>query len=358
MKIRRVIVSDTEQFGGHEKVFIKLTSGNESYNHGSILFINRKNKVFLNALLKAGYRRRNIKLVSYGHKGVKFFVGILLGLFISFFHSGKMCIFIQGGVRSSFSTLLLSGILGRQIISYIPMPSFLSNESFVGRFAYSNVSKIITISSEMKEEFIKRYPNTKVVFVNNPVSEGKNYNLAQLGKPLVCNNWLKIALVGRMDDRQKGFSRLQESFVVLARRGYRITVNLFGIGDDEELIYSTFQSIENVDVVRHGWVDDFTVHKDTFDLVLMPSYYEGFPLVFIECVFHGIPILVSDIVCFKRCRYDSIRVDFSIKEHVVEKLVKIGDFNYGEFYRDELKILMKNNSLSSSRQKFIDFTAL
>ena len=109
----------------------------------------------------------------------------------------------------------------------------------------------------------------------------------------------RIIAVGRLD-YQKGFDRLIEAWTLIQKhKKYKDwNLDIFGQGEWHDMLQ---QMIE-----RHGLQDNTHINRPTRDigteyakssLLVMSSNYEGFPMVMIEAMACGLPVVSFDFKC-------------------------------------------------------------
>jgi glycosyltransferase involved in cell wall biosynthesis len=135
-------------------------------------------------------------------------------------------------------------------------------------------------------------PNSEVV--RNPFNV--NFNFSPIWPALSDGDELRFACVGRLDLRAKGQDILLE---VLARpvwndRRWRLT--LYGNGPMQRIIESLIQRLElagQVHLAGHvSRVEDIWVENH---VLVMPSRFEGLPLVMVEAMLCGRPVVATDV---------------------------------------------------------------
>jgi glycosyltransferase involved in cell wall biosynthesis len=111
----------------------------------------------------------------------------------------------------------------------------------------------------------------------------------------------RVIAVGRLD-YQKGFDRLLEAWALLPASLRQIwRLDIFGQGEWEQLLKDK--------TVRLGTSDSAHINKPTSeifreyatsDFLVMSSHYEGFPMVMIEAMAIGLPVVCFDFLCGPR----------------------------------------------------------
>ena len=112
---------------------------------------------------------------------------------------------------------------------------------------------------------------------------------------------LRVIAVGRLD-YQKGFDRLLDAWALLPaslRDAWRL--DIFGQGEWEQMLKDK--------AVELGIVGSARINKPTSlifeeyaasDFLVMSSHYEGFPMVMIEAMACGLPVVCFDFLCGPR----------------------------------------------------------
>ncbi len=138
-----------------------------------------------------------------------------------------------------------------------------------------------------------------------------------------CQNKRVIA-VGRLD-YQKGFDRLIKAWEIVCRDEYLSDwhLNIFGQGEWQDMLQ---QMID-----ERGLQDRVTLNKPTKDIakeyagssmLVMSSHYEGFPMVMIEAMACGLPVVTFDYKCGPRDIIDHEINGLLVKDGDIEGLAK------------------------------------
>lgn len=133
---------------------------------------------------------------------------------------------------------------------------------------------------------------------------GKNFHVIPLclpevvttpaGDSVLGGNW-PLLYVGRLarTERRKGLETCMEAVHMLRKQGIDVELHVVGEGDDRERLedLSCVQGLAESGVYFHGALDRAELDGCYQDakLLLMPSEKEGFGLVFLEAMRHGVP---------------------------------------------------------------------
>lgn len=144
----------------------------------------------------------------------------------------------------------------------------------------------------------------KVILMNNAI-DAKDYQYSQekanvIKKELGVEGKLAIGHVGRFF-AQKNHSFLIDIFYEVHRKNPNAVLLLVGGGESDDALKNGIrQKVKNLglsDCVRFlGVREDVEDILQAFDLFLLPSLFEGFPVTMVEAQASGLPCVISDKV--------------------------------------------------------------
>lgn len=313
-----VFYNDSAVYGGHEVMFLAGLSSIIS-KHGLLVYI-----YYSKYNTRLAYEIRNL---TEGRGNV-----ILLPLDIrsrsfqavsSFFMrrtvarlacrlkaiSPERVVIIQGNIEISSLGLLAAKKAGCYCISYIPMVNTMASarNHFFGLIKYPFVSmlfrkpdRFITITDSIAGEIRRRAGKTPVDVVYNCVdySKYKVFPKEEARRIIGLPPKVKcIGIIGRITFSQKGHDLLA-NFVRTKRDELdNILFVVVGSGPDEEIFR---RKVSRYDIENFfefiPWTDKLSEVYSSLDALILPSRYEGVPIVAIESLKFAIPILVSHSV--------------------------------------------------------------
>lgn len=113
-------------------------------------------------------------------------------------------------------------------------------------------------------------------------------------RELNAGSQLVVGMVGRMT-RQKNQEFLLQTFQALLAGGTDALLVFAGRGEDEEKIKKQAQKMGLEDQIRFlGVRNDIPDLLNAFDIFVLPSLYEGLPVVLVETQANGLPAVISD----------------------------------------------------------------
>ena len=171
--------------------------------------------------------------------------------------------------------------ISRRIINYAAT-NFVSCGEKASNLLFPGQDKVLII------------PNSVDIDHHAKVSlENKNY-LTQTFK--ISNDCLKLIQVGRMQSEKNHRFSIE---IAYALKHKNINFKMFFVGTGE-LMNELITRVKNLNLEHHivflGLRSDVIQLMAGADIMLMPSLYEGFPVVLVESQAVGLPALISDTI--------------------------------------------------------------
>ncbi|MGP5530329.1 CDP-glycerol glycerophosphotransferase family protein [Psychrobacter celer] len=171
---------------------------------------------------------------------------------------------------------------------------------------YQDYDVIASVSQETMDNNKKNLipifniPNEKFTYINNTLDvksivEGAHKDI-QLEDCFSCFSGIRLINIGRMS-HEKDQIKLIEAFKVVREKFEDIRLYILGDGD---LRYDIEQKISDLglesDVYLLGQVDNPFIYLKQSDAFVLSSNHEGQPMVLLESLTLGIPVIATDIV--------------------------------------------------------------
>lgn len=218
-----------------------------------------------------------------------------------------LVLFIQGDIEHASLALQEARRGGYRCASYIPMvhscrlmqARLPRLRDFLSRRIFAMVEDWITISPTIAAQLRAKSPRSRVHVVENGIqldtftSAGDRDELRrQMGLP---ETGRFCAMIGRVEYNQKRqdlavdcFSRFRDVFA-----GWHLLI--VGSGPDEADLERRIRESPARDFMhRLEWLDEPQRVYQAIDCLLLPSRYEGVPLVMLEALAAGVPVIGSD----------------------------------------------------------------
>jgi glycosyltransferase involved in cell wall biosynthesis len=151
---------------------------------------------------------------------------------------------------------------------------------------YPRFDAVAVLTERDREEYARLLPGTRVVCIPNAVHAGRKRQSSYANRIVVAAGRLK---------GQKGFDLLIPAFAqaVAGRPGWQLRI--FGNGDKEAELR---ELIDAHHVYNHAFLMGFTPRLDDelakASMFVLSSRFEGLPMVMIESMTHGLPVVSFD----------------------------------------------------------------
>ena len=212
---------------------------------------------------------------------------------------------------------------------------------------YSYLDKcdgILAISSAIVHQLkYFKIDNEKIHLIYNPcvISQAKRFNVSTEHK--------RFVYVGRLEDNQKNVSELLKALSLL--NDHNVILDVYGDGKDKENYKKLCRRLEldNV-VIWHGWKDNIWENIEYRpDALILPSRFEGFPMILLEAMGQGIPCITSDFLGYKDIIVDKRNGTHYQLGHTEELAGILDNFESANFSSEVIKDSVKK----FSPQKYI-----
>ena len=149
----------------------------------------------------------------------------------------------------------------------------------------------------LSKDDARKYPfPTRVIY--NPLT-------LQPGRPSTGTS-KKFLAVGRFSYRHKGFDLLIDAFHLFAQHNQEWTLDIVGEGPEEALYRQKIADYHLEDrICLHPFTNHIQDYYSEAQIYVLSSRWEGFGLVLVEAMAHGLPIVSSDLPTSKEIMGDN-----------------------------------------------------
>ena len=137
--------------------------------------------------------------------------------------------------------------------------------------------------------------HTKVIYNPLTLTPGKQAE----------GNSKKFLAIGRFSPQHKGFDLLIQAFNMFAKENKEWTLDLIGEGVEEPTyrdLINKYQLQERISI--HPFTSQIQKYYSSAHIYVLSSRWEGMPLVLMEAMSHGLPIVSSDLPVSKEIMGD------------------------------------------------------
>lgn len=170
---------------------------------------------------------------------------------------------------------------------------FIFWKKYIQTLVMKGASKVITLSQDQTKLVRERYELAKdrVEFLSNGVSE-KFFAIGDQER--IFHSPSRLLFVGRLAS-QKRPERLIEAMSLLTTS---VLLDVVGDGEDREKLEKLVHNLSLTNIIFHGIKqgDELIDFYKNADIFILPSEKEGMPLVLLEAMATGLPIIGSDVL--------------------------------------------------------------
>lgn len=245
-----------------------------------------------------GLSIENIKNAIYTVKDLRYFLKINQPEILYYNSSRGIALIkdliILSRIRNEFSGKIIFHIHFAEVEKIVPSNKLL-RRLFLGLIE-SNTDHIVLLSQKTKEQFMALgIPNTKISVIYN--FHNLAYSDAQINKKLERKGeTLKLIFLGSLDER-KGIIDLFDAIVQVDRM---LELHICGSPKNRSTAESIKQRViddKKDQIYMHGYVegDEKKQLLLNADILVLPSYGEGFPIVLSEGLAAGCMLITTNV---------------------------------------------------------------
>ncbi|MNG59923.1 UDP-D-galactose:(glucosyl)lipopolysaccharide-1,6-D-galactosyltransferase [compost metagenome] len=290
--------------GGHEimtlAIIDKIINENPECLLTIKLYIPAENSALINLVKKKGY---HYELYSIAHRRMEIlhafmnvkFIGECIKLLKSIKNETDRILLIQGDIQQGSGFITAGKIAKIPLVSYIPFahsykvmnsPGHKAKD-FLAKFTYKMCDEYITISPCFEDDLRKLNAKAKVDVIKNSVPKTLQKHIP---RKLTPDDVINIFIIGRVHILQKGHDILIDALAGI--QDYKVCLNVVGDGPDKETVIASAKQLpDNITFKWFGWIEDCWSVADDADLLVIPSRFEGVPLVMLEALERKLPVI-------------------------------------------------------------------
>ena len=321
------VLHDSPDFGGHEKAFLTwlpallarrdlarldvwFPETNAAFSQALAPFVGDKLRLAPHQFeKKSAEPLRAFTRLSYG-RAVRRFVAA----------GGYDAVVLLQGRIENLATPMTWLPRRTPLISYVPMAHSAREMGRSPRLAavvdaaksrlYRRPQRWVVPAGAVKAQLVRAGARSPIVVVENvpPLSPTASAGAAASLALIETTN--RVALfIGRFDAAQKGLDRLVRALRAQSQGFAGWSFVFVGAGPYAPVLES-LKAETGLDVHVHGWTQTPIAYLKAADVLVMPSRFEGVPLVLLESLGVGTPVLGSDIDVFREYLPSTALYDF------------------------------------------------
>ena len=220
--------------------------------------------------------------------------------------SPDVVVVVQGYIELSSPGLIAAKKEGKRTISFIPMAKKISGKGIkelilnnIQQYLYRLPDKFITTSTSSKNMLLTCGASSDISVVyygpDTSLCKIKNREESRIKYGISKEDYI-LAIIGRVQFIHKAQDFLVQTLLEHRQKLKNIKLFVVGDGPDELQLREIVQSNNMNDIVTFvPWENDLSYIYSAIDMLVIPSWYEGLPLVMLEAMYYGLPIIASDV---------------------------------------------------------------
>jgi glycosyltransferase involved in cell wall biosynthesis len=363
-----LVIQDSPDFGGHEAMFLRfLPALIESgvycriamrFPAGNARLAERLAPFASDRFEARGWdhakRRAEPYLASFRRDYARAFRGLLAA------ERPATVLLLQGRIENC-AVPMLAAPSDSFVISYVPMAHRMGElgrasvpGDIVRRRLYRRPDRFIVPGRAVAGQVAAAGGRAPVAVVDNVVDPPARPDRAAARAALGLAEDARVALfLGRLDVRQKGIDTMLDAIRRHADKLSRWTFLIVGTGEGGEACERLREELHGrVELRLVPWSDQPHQMLAAADLLLMPSRWEGVPLVMLEAMSYGLPILASTIDVFRDYLPAANRIDFATAD-LAGAMSRATAPEHAKAYRLLAQRRLAENGLARSSERFV-----
>ena len=155
----------------------------------------------------------------------------------------------------------------------------------------------------------------------------------------------KFLAVGRFSPKHKGFDLLIQAFALFAQKNQDWKLDIVGDGPEKEQLEHLIVKNDLTERIKmHPFTNDIQSYYSPSSIYVLSSRWEGMPLVLVEAMSHGLPIVTSDLPVCKEILGDfGIYFNNGDIQELAQRLEESTKINWSEKSQEAIEISQKYN---------------
>lgn len=204
-------------------------------------------------------------------------------------------------------------------------------------YQFRKLDDTIVLCQQDAEIYHQYDPAFKPTVIYNPLT-------LKPGNPSLGTSKTFLA-VGRFSRQHKGFDLLIEAFHLFSQKDKEWKLDIVGEGVEENLYWTLIQKYNLKDrVTIHPFTNKIQEYYSKAQVYVLSSRWEGFGLVLVEAMAHGLPIVSSDLPTSKEIMGDfGLYFQNGNREDLAKKLEEATHIDWNKKSQEAFEIAKRFN---------------
>ncbi len=257
--------------------------------------------------------------------------------------SPELILIIQGEIEDSSQCVLAARNANIPCVSYIAIPHTMKKmgakwgalRDRINQYLFNKPDRYITISESMKALLIERGVTKPIAVVPNGIFLPPPRSTTNQNSPRLLGS------LGRIEFKQKQQDFLVETFSSNPDPFKECNLLIAGNGPDEEHLKKIISTHQNIKFMP--WQENTEDFYERIDCLIIPSRFEGVPLVMLEALARGIPVIGSSCDGMKDILPESWTFEPENSKSMINAFLQINKSGGNEIIHLQSKIRSTNS---------------
>ena len=265
-------------------------------------------------------------------------------------------IFIQGSIEACSCALLVAKSAGYHTISFIPLTHSIAEmggklaflRDRVNHYYYRLPDHFIVISQSVQDRLLKYGVTDKssLVYCGPDLAKLLLVNRQKVRSAYcIAEDDYVVGLIARIQFVHKAHDFLICALSTYANRLEKIKFLIVGDGPDEAKLQEMIAFYNLEDIVKLvPWNNNMSEIYSALDMLIIPSRFEGLPLVMLEAMYYKLPIIASNVDGMAEILPQDWLFNFGDCHALIETLLRVKSADNKVYLnKHELRILQDFN---------------
>lgn len=274
-------------------------------------------------------------------------------------------VLIQGSIEDSTLGLLAAKSGNYHAISFIALTHSIAEmqgklawiRDLINRYYYKLPNHFIVICQSSKDRLLKYHINKNkisLVYCGPHIDTFTVFDRKEIrNKYFLSDDEYVVGVVARIQFVHKAHDFLIHALANGANRLRNIKVLIVGDGPDETKLKALVSSYSLEHLVKFvSWKGNVSEIYSALDMLIIPSRFEGLPLVMLEAMYYNIPIVATNVDGMSEVLPKEWLFEFGDRKALVDTLLRVKDSDNNDLLVENRERILRKYNVEEFGSKF------